>query len=127
MMNIRVDDRKRPLTGIEKLQLIEKIKRENDPQRKVDAIVLATQIYMKESQQAKVDDIVAKTKLAMDICKKESWQARVDGYVEKAISGQKKNLTGIERLQLFQKIKEESDQQEWSAEETVVWFKKYFF
>lgn len=121
MMNIRVDDRKTPLTGIEKLQLIEKIKRENDPQRKVDTIVLATQIYMKESQQAKVDDIVAKTKLAMDICKKESWQARVDGYVEKAISGQKKNLTGIERLQLFEKLKEGNDQQTMSAESFSVW------
>lgn len=127
MMNITVDDRKRPLTGIEKLQLIEKIRRENDPQKKVDAIVLATQICIKESRQAKVDDIVAKTKLAMDICKKESWQARVDGYIEETIAGQKKNLTGIERLQLLKKIKEESDQQEWSAEEVMVWLKKYFF
>lgn len=82
MMNITVDDRRRPLTGIEKLQLIQRINRENDPQRRVDAIVLATQICMKESQQAKVDDIVAKTKFALEIYQRESAQARVDRLVE---------------------------------------------
>ena len=110
MMNITVDERRRPLTGIEKLQLIQRINRENDPQRRVDAIVLAAQICMKESQQAKVDDIVQKTQLAMDICKKEGWQARVDGYIKEATTSQKKKLTGIERLKLLEKINREGNQ-----------------
>lgn len=77
MVNTMVDTRTAPLTGIQKLELIEAIKRREDRQRRVDAIVLATQICMKESQQAKVDAIV----LAMQICKKESAQTRVDKLV----------------------------------------------
>lgn len=121
MMNITVDDRRRPLTGIEKLQLIQRINRENDPQRRVDAIVLATQICMKESLQAKVDDIVAKTKFALEICKRESQQAKVDGYVKEAISSEKKSLTGIERLQLLEKVKVENGGQMLSVESFTPW------
>lgn len=85
-MNKTVEKRGNYLTGIEKLQLIEKIKSENDPQRKVDAVVLATQICMKESRQAKVDEIVEKTKIAMEIYKKEGQQAKVDKMVAEQLA-----------------------------------------
>lgn len=58
MMNITMDERSRSLTRIERLR-VHKIMKENDPQLKVDQIVMATQICMKESQQAKVDKMVA--------------------------------------------------------------------
>lgn len=83
MMSIKMDERSRSLTGIERLR-VHKIMKENDPQLKVDQIVLATQICMKENRQAKVDDIVQKTKLAMNILKNESRQTKVDRLVEYA-------------------------------------------